>query len=68
MKPPSLPPHLARVGLCAVCAHSRHLETRKGIEYWSCERFRTDPRFVQYPPLPMWRCSGFEERETSSLP
>ena len=58
-----LPPALARVGLCAVCAHSRHLEARKGTEYWSCERSRSDPRFVQYPPLPVMRCAGFEESE-----
>jgi len=56
------------VGLCAVCSHGRHLEARKGTEYWSCERSRSDRRFRQYPGLPVLRCPGFEERDSSSLP
>jgi len=68
MDPRSLPRQFAHVGLCAVCSYGRHLEARKGTEYWSCERSRSDRRFRQYPGLPVLRCPGFEERDSSSLP
>lgn len=48
------------VGLCSVCRHARIIGNRRGSSFHLCTRARTDPRFRKYPPLPVYRCAGFE--------
>ena len=52
--------HGPEPGLCGVCRHSRVIETRTGSVFRLCERSKTDPRYPRYPPLPVFRCPGFE--------
>jgi hypothetical protein len=49
-----------RFGLCAVCRHRRHIESRKGSTFLFCRRSETDRRYPRYPRLPMLQCQGFE--------
>ena len=48
-----------KVGLCADCAFSRAIESARGSTFCLCERSRTDPAFLKYPPLPVLRCTGY---------
>jgi len=59
--PRSLPGLLPGPGLCGACRHVRTVLSGKGSTFYLCERSRTDPRFPRYPPMPVVRCSGFEE-------
>ncbi len=47
-------------GLCLGCLHARRLESAKGSIFWQCELARDDPRFRQYPQLPVRVCLGFQ--------
>jgi hypothetical protein len=47
-------------GLCANCAHTRVVESKRGSVFRLCKRSETDPRFPKYPPLPVKQCTGFE--------
>jgi hypothetical protein len=49
-----------RFGLCAVCRHRRHIESRKGSTFLFCRLSETDRRYVRYPRLPVLQCQGFE--------
>jgi hypothetical protein len=51
-------------GLCGACTHARIVETRRGSRFYLCERSRSDPRFPQYPPLPVLRCPGFDKKDS----
>jgi hypothetical protein len=60
--PPESPesPLPAGAGLCGICAHCRKIQSRRGSTFLLCERSRNDPRYPRYPPLPVFRCPGFE--------
>lgn len=47
-------------GLCGLCRHRREIQSRRGSTFLLCERSREDPRYPRYPPLPVFRCVGFE--------
>lgn len=47
------------IGLCADCAHSRRVTTRRGSVFWLCRRSEEDPRFAKYPSLPVLSCAGY---------
>lgn len=49
-----------RRGLCPACAHVKVIQSAKGSTFYLCERARTDPRFVKYPPQPVLVCAGYE--------
>jgi hypothetical protein len=49
-----------RVGLCARCANARTVRSRRGSMFILCQLHRTDPRFEQYPVLPVLECPGYE--------
>lgn len=49
-----------RVGLCSACRFARAQRSAKDSVFWRCSRAQSDPRFVQYPPLPVRACPGFE--------
>jgi len=48
------------VGRCRDCVHHRVTGNRKGSRFYLCGRANADPRFPQYPPLPVIDCKGYE--------
>jgi len=52
-----------RVGLCATCKHVRVVRSDRGSVFYQCKLAATDPRFPQYPALPVLVCAGFEKNE-----
>lgn len=62
-EPPAEATRRHRAGLCAFCAHHRKVVNRRQSVFYMCQRAKTDPRFVQYPPLPVLACPGFERGE-----
>jgi hypothetical protein len=55
-------------GLCARCAHQRIVRSGRGSVFSLCERSFSDTRYPKYPPMPVLRCAGFEERRTPAGP
>jgi hypothetical protein len=54
-------------GLCAGCAWSRTIATKRGATFVLCARAEDDPAFPRYPRLPVLACKGYEPRgEVSS--
>lgn len=51
---------LARLGMCASCAHQREIHSDRGSVFCQCGLAVTDPRFPQYPRLPVLSCGGYE--------
>jgi len=51
-------------GLCATCQHMERAETRRGSVFYRCLRAQTDLSFPKYPPLPVWRCRGYQPQAT----
>ena len=49
-----------QAGLCDVCLHVKRIESRKGSVFFMCLRSKEDPRFRQYPAIPVYSCIGFE--------
>ena len=52
-----------RGSLCETCAWMREVVTPKGSRFLLCQLSQTDARFPKYPPQPVIRCDGFEEKE-----
>src|SRR5437773_10570699 len=50
------------VGLCRTCRWARIVTNRRGSTFFRCGRAETDARFPRYPPLPVLRCVGYEQR------
>lgn len=55
-------------GLCGGCLHVREVVSGKGSVFLMCGRWKDDPAFPKYPPLPVVRCDGFELREPVEPP
>lgn len=55
------PPVDRGIGLCARCVWVRPQPTKRGRVFYRCARADEDDRFMQYPPVPVLRCTGFEE-------
>lgn len=55
-------------GLCDRCAHHRIIRSGRGSAFLMCGRAKDDRRYMKYPPLPVFRCEGFdaEQREPPS--
>lgn len=54
-------PDREAVGLCFDCQHARRVAGARST-FFMCERARTDPRYPRYPPLPVRRCPGYEQK------
>ena len=56
------PELLARLGtsagLCATCIH-RELKASARSVFLRCRRADEDPRYLRYPPLPVFACPGW---------
>jgi len=51
-----------RFGLCDRCAHQRLVRTSRSV-FSMCGRHADgDRRYPKYPPVPVGRCVGFQER------
>jgi hypothetical protein len=51
-----------QAGLCDACRHQKLIRNTRGSTFSLCERAKTDKRFAKYPPIPVVRCVGFQER------
>jgi hypothetical protein len=51
------------IGLCSRCRHQKTIRSGRGSEFSMCLKYREDPRYAKYPPLPVLRCPGFALRE-----
>jgi hypothetical protein len=49
--------------LCESCAHMREIVSGKGSRFMLCQLAQDDIRFPKYPPQPITRCDGHQERE-----
>jgi hypothetical protein len=49
-------------GICSNCRHAELIRSGRGSTFVLCGLSRTDPRFPKYPPLPVLRCAGYDER------
>ena len=56
----------ARVGLCHSCQHVRISRNPRSV-FYRCARAETDRRYPKYPPLPVRKCAGFEEKGDRSI-
>jgi len=59
---PSQEKNVAAAGLCADCVHARRIESERGSVFILCELSRADPRFPQYPRLPVLSCEGYKKK------
>ena len=50
-------------GLCDACRHQKIIRNTRGSWFSLCLRAREDDSFAKYPPLPVLRCAGYEERD-----
>jgi ADP-ribose pyrophosphatase len=48
------------VGLCWDCRWARRVTSGRGSIFFLCRRAEVDARYPKYPPLPRWRCAGYE--------
>jgi hypothetical protein len=55
-------------GLCARCRFARTRDSARGSRFWRCGRSDFDAAFPRYPPLPVWRCAGFEAPDEAAPP
>ena len=49
------------IGLCGDCQHVRQVPGAR-TTFYMCQRSFTDSRFPKYPPLPVIRCLGYEQK------
>jgi len=61
-------PSTERAGLCASCKHVRIVRSDRDSVFYQCKLAATDPRFPQYPALPVLTCGGYEEEVIRSSP
>ena len=48
-----------RIGLCASCQHARIIRSDRGSVFYQCRLAAANPRFPQYPRLPVLTCEGY---------
>ena len=51
--------------LCETCTWMREVITPKGSRFLLCQLSETDPAYPKYPPRPVVRCDGYQEKEMS---
>jgi hypothetical protein len=47
-------------GLCSICCSEQSQASARGTRFWRCLRAEREPAFLEYPPLPVRSCRGFE--------
>ena len=48
--------------LCKSCVHVREVVSGTGSKFLLCQLSKTDKRFPKYPPQPVVRCDGYEDK------
>ena len=51
--------------LCETCASMREVITPKGSRFLLCRLSQTDPAYPKYPPQPVVRCAGYQQKDTN---
>jgi hypothetical protein len=49
--------------LCEKCALMREIITPKGSRFLLCQLSKSEPAYPKYPPQPIVRCGGYQEKE-----
>lgn len=52
--------------LCVTCTLMREIVTPRGSRFLLCQLSQTNPNFAKYPPQPIIRCGGYQEKENDS--
>jgi hypothetical protein len=48
--------------LCESCDHMKEVVSGKGSRFLLCKKAAADIRFHKYPPQPIARCIGYEQK------
>ncbi|MCX7423869.1 MAG: hypothetical protein NT013_30635 [Planctomycetia bacterium] len=51
--------------LCEYCRHMKEVVSGKGSHFLLCLKSVADNRFRKYPPQPVVKCVGFENKKES---
>jgi hypothetical protein len=51
--------------LCEYCRHMKEVVPGKGSRFLLCQKSVADNRFRKYPPQPVVKCVGFENKKES---
>jgi hypothetical protein len=49
--------------LCETCAWMREVVTPKGSRFLLCQLSVANPDYRKYPPQPVVRCEGYQEKD-----
>ena len=49
--------------LCETCAFMREVDTPKGSRFLLCQLSASNPDYPKYPPQPVVRCNGYQQKE-----
>jgi hypothetical protein len=49
--------------LCDTCAWMREVTTPKGSRFLLCQLSQTNPAYAKYPPQPVVRCEGYQQKQ-----
>jgi hypothetical protein len=51
--------------VCETCAWMREITTPKGTRFLLCQLSQSNPNYPKYPPQPVVRCDGYQDKEQS---
>jgi protein-tyrosine-phosphatase len=54
--------------LCESCRQMREETTPKGSRFLLCQLSQSNPTYPKYPPQPIVRCHGYEQKQTDETP
>jgi O-acetyl-ADP-ribose deacetylase (regulator of RNase III) len=54
-------------GLCDACRYCKRIVSGRGSTFRMCLLHEHDARYAKYPPIPVLRCGGYEERATIDI-
>ncbi len=54
--------------LCEFCQYMKEVVSGKGSRFLLCQKSVLDNRFRKYPPQPVVKCVGFENKKESDNP
>ena len=52
--------------LCETCGWMREVTTPKGSRFFLCELSSTNPAYAKYPPQPVVRCQGYQQKQAEA--
>ena len=60
-------PHTMTQSLCEQCTWMRPVVTPKGSRFLLCQLSTTNADYPKYPPQPVVRCAGFQQKVAGNL-